>query len=401
MKSYLVSSAGKHEAKQKTEDITLAPPEDTPTDPEASSSLLPDLDFSTPLEYTEIHSNKLSDHFVIIAVCCYCGWPITSSSTLASMSLPLQTAVKTIMPTWFGLQPCVITHQPKSQRQTRKISEAEVQKPRKPLSAWVGQNNVVAVRDKNTEGKERKQSGFSWKGVKSAWQSVSGMGNGSQVKVFAVERQPFEVIVNESDECLIEKEGRNESRQVDAPRPIESFRINRSIPDPFTIPSPEKPSESERRMDELEKPPMLKTRESAQLIDVPDDDPSSFPLVDTMEEEIKHSKTVRFKSSDVSTGSKPAATPIPIILPAISNLTRSTHPRLLPHSSDGMGGLKSDPFVPYPPVKTRESATLIEMDIMDDEQVTEHLRKGIDKKTEQRGRNEYQSHRPRVKEGWT
>ena len=337
-----------------------------PTQPQPNESMLLEMEFSTPLEYTEIRSNKLSHYSIVIAVCCYSGWPITTSSNLASMSLPLTTAVKTIMPTWFGLQPCVVTQQPKPRKQSQKATVSAMEKPRKPIHAWVENNNSEIVRDENSKQTERKQTAFSWKGVKNVWQSVSTIGHhGSQVKAFSSEKQPTDLVPSEAADQMLEKEERNALIEVTTLRPIESFRINRSVPDPFAVPSPEKPIESKKH-----KPPMVKTRASAELIDILDEDLSAIPVA---EERIKLSKTVRFNTD---------ATPTPIILP--------------------IPGTKSDSFVPCPPprIKTRQSATLIETNLTDD-YVCEYLKQGMDKKPQYSARNDYHSNRPRVREGWT
>ena len=397
VKSYLASSSGKQESKQKTEEISLTPLPDTPQS-ETIDSLLPDMEFFTPLEYTHISKDKIQHYFVVISICCYFGWPITSSSNLASMSLPLTTAVKVIMPTWFGLQPCVHTQQPKARKQSNKAQQPSELRPGKPINAWVGGNNSTRnERDEISHRKESKSSTVSWKGVKNVWQSVSG--RTSQVKVFAVEREPFET-KNKSVDDKFEIEETIDVTQKSA-RPIESFNINRSIPDPFAIESPEKSNEPSTAI--VEKPPMVKTRESAQLIDIIDDDElATVSLVDVMQGERKQSKVRRQKPSDENRPSIVNVTTLPVVLPAISNLKRSALLHSSVNSSDGKSGQKPDQCVPRPPqVKTRQSATLIDMDILDDQVDAELQSLDTVKKPQRQATSRYHMKQMNVRQGWT
>jgi hypothetical protein len=380
VKSYLVSSSGKHESKQKTDDIALTPLEDTPTHPQPKESLLPEMEFSTPLEYTDIQSNKLSHYSIVIAVCCYSGWPFATSSNLASMSLPLKTAVKTIMPTWFGLQPCIITQQPKPRKLSQKATVSAMERPRKPMQAWVGNNNSGRVQDENSKQTEQKQS---WKGVKNVWLPVGHPR--SEVKAFSSEKQLIDVLPIEAADHMLKKKERNTLIEVNTARPIESFRINRSIPDPFAVPSPEKPVQSKKQVQD--KPPVIKTRASAELIDIVDEDLSSIPPVQAIQDGVTLSKAVRFNTDN---------TVSPLIIP---NVAHYALPNQILHSTDGVSGRKMNPIVSHPPqIKTRQSATLIETDLTDD-YICEYLKQDIDKKPKYCAEND--STWPRVREGWT
>ncbi|XP_065839348.1 uncharacterized protein [Oscarella lobularis] len=127
-----------NQIKSKTEDFLLTDSHLT------TDNYLPEIDFSTPLTYTDIRDVTSSYKSLVLGIYFHIGWPLSASVGIASMSLPLKDAVKIVMPTWFGLQPNgVATITKKAWSSPSKVAPPQRNSTISGSSFW----NVAALKD--------------------------------------------------------------------------------------------------------------------------------------------------------------------------------------------------------------------------------------------------------------
>eukprot|EP00118_Oscarella_pearsei_P026892 m.310547 g.310547 ORF g.310547 m.310547 type:complete len:500 (+) comp52458_c0_seq1:394-1893(+) len=130
------------QVKSKTEDIPV-------TEVMKAEEYVPEIEFSTPLTYSKVNNIHSTHQILAIGIYYRIGWPLSQSVGLASMSLPLESAVKIIMPTWFGLQPTVRRALKPAQPRTKVMkawsndSQKSLRKNNSTQSFW----NVSAIKD--------------------------------------------------------------------------------------------------------------------------------------------------------------------------------------------------------------------------------------------------------------